>query len=372
MMNIEQIKRELLNYDGPSMRIMEVCGSHTEAVAKFGIPSLLSDKIKLLSGPGCPVCVTTSAYIDRLIDLVNDGYIVATFGDLIRVPGSSRSLADVRQSVSRPDSDSMKSGDVGVDDRSDKRDINGRVEMVYSPMDIIKMAEDEPDREFVFAAVGFETTTPVYALLMDEIIERNIRNIKLLTSVKTMPKVIDTIMSSGASIDGFLAPGHVSVVTGWDIFMPIAEKFSIPLCVSGFRAEELLVAIYGIVRHRGQGVVKNYYPSVVTSEGNVSAKRAVEKYFRPADAAWRGLGVIPESGMLLRDEYMDYDAGSAGLDKDEKKNPACHCDQVLMGNIRPYECPLFGKRCNPMDPQGACMVSTEGSCYSYFVNKRRD
>ena len=367
-MNIELIKRELLDYDGPEVRIMEVCGSHTDAIAKFGIPSLLSEKIKLLSGPGCPVCVTTSAYIDKLVELAGEGKVIVTFGDLIRVPGSARSLADVRGRVGEKASGGL-AGEISIASAGMK---SGRVEMVYSPMDIIPLAENEPDTEFVFAAVGFETTTPVYALLMDEIIERGLKNVKLLTAVKTMPQVIDAIMSSGPAINGFLAPGHVSVVTGWEIFTPIAEKYSVPLCVSGFGAEELLIAIYGLVKHRGQGVVKNYYPSVVTAEGNQTAKKAVEKYFRPADAAWRGLGVITGSGMLLRDEYSEYDAGSSGLDSDEKKNPACRCDQVLMGHIRPYECPLYAKVCNPMNPQGACMVSTEGSCYSYFTNKRKD
>ena len=191
-MNIELIKRELLDYDGPEVRIMEVCGSHTDAIAKFGIPSLLSEKIKLLSGPGCPVCVTTSAYIDKLVELAGEGKVIVTFGDLIRVPGSARSLADVRGRVGEKASGGL-AGEISIASAGMK---SGRVEMVYSPMDIIPLAENEPDTEFVFAAVGFETTTPVYALLMDEIIERGLKNVKLLTAVKTMPQVIDAIMST--------------------------------------------------------------------------------------------------------------------------------------------------------------------------------
>lgn len=351
-MDIEQIKDYLKNYDGPDRNIMEVCGSHTEAVAKYGIPSLLSPRLHLLSGPGCPVCVTTSSYIDRLIALSRKPHTcVVTFGDLIRVPGSRMSLAQAK-------------GD------------GARVEMVYSPLDILELAEREPETTFVFAAVGFETTTPVYAMLLDTLLEKNggsdTGNIRLLTSIKTMPQVIRHLMKAGAPIDGFLAPGHVSVVTGSAVYEPIAEEFQIPFGVSGFGAGELLVALYGIVQNFGRGVVKNYYPAVVTRSGNEKAAEMIDRYFQTADATWRGLGVVADSGKLLREEYAGFDAGSAGLDRDEKINPACCCDQVLTGRKKPVECPLFGKVCNPMNPQGACMVSTEGSCFSYYVNKRTD
>lgn len=346
-MDIEAIKKYLKNYDGPDRNIMEVCGSHTEAVAKYGIPSLLSPKLHLLSGPGCPVCVTTSSYIDRLVQLSKEkDTCVVSFGDLIRVPGSKMSLSEA------------KGG-------------GARVEMVYSPMDVLSLAAKEPETTFVFAAVGFETTTPVYALLMDILCrEADKRNIRLLTSIKTMPEVIRHLMEGGAPIDGFLAPGHVSVVTGSEVFRPIAEEYGIPFGVSGFGAEELLIAIYGIVRHFGEGVVRNYYPSVVTPEGNKKAEEMVSRYFEKTDAVWRGMGKVAGSGRMLREEYKGYDAGSDGLERDEKINPACHCDEVLMGKRKPPECPLFGKVCNPMHPQGACMVSTEGSCFSYYANNR--
>ncbi len=347
-MDIEKIKQELKHYDGPEMNIMEVCGSHTEAVAKYGIPSLLSPKLHLLSGPGCPVCVTASSYIDRLIALsLEKNTCVVTFGDLIRVPGSRKSLSEAKGE-------------------------GARVEMVYSPLDLLSLAQKEPETLFVFAAVGFETTTPVYAVLLEEIIERHVENIKLLTSIKTMPEVIDHLMANGAPIDAFLAPGHVSVVTGSRVYEKPALKYGIPFAVSGFKAEELLAALYGIVLHRGQGVVKNYYPSVVTENGNEKAKKAVEKYFQTSDAVWRGMGKVAGSGKLLREEYRKFDAGSEGLEKDEKLNPACRCDEVLMGKRKPGQCPLFGKVCSPAHPQGACMVSSEGSCFSYFVNKRKD
>ena len=277
-MDLNTIKQFLSEYDGPDMKIMEVCGSHTAAIAKNGIPGLLSPKIHLISGPGCPVCVTPSAYIDRLIELsMQPETCVVTFGDLLRVPGSEKSLR-------------MAKGE------------GGRVEMVYSPMDILGMAKKEPDVTFVFAAVGFETTTPVYALLMEELVKNEVQNVKLLTALKTMPEAIGFLCKNGAPIDGFLAPGHVSVVTGSRIFEPIAEKYHLPFGVSGFEGAEILTALYAIVKMRGQGRVINCYPAVVTAEGNVEAQNSVDHYFEPADAVWRGMGSIPESGRILREE----------------------------------------------------------------------
>lgn len=347
MVSLDEIKEYLKLYDGPEMNIMEVCGSHTAAIAKNGIPSMLSDKIHLLSGPGCPVCVTPSAYIDKLIELSHvSGNVIATFGDLIRVPGSAKSL-------------SIAKGE-GAD-----------VRMVYSPFDVVSLSKSEPDKTFIFAGVGFETTTPVYAELLDIITSENIRNIKLLTALKTMPPVIDFLCANGAPVDGFIAPGHVCVITGSDAFIPLAKRYSLPFGVAGFSGKELLEALYGLVKARGKGEVFNFYPSVVTREGNVGAQEAVDKYFEVSDAAWRGMGIIKGSGLLLRDKYKEYDAGSSGLIEDHKKNIACQCDQILMGKKKPGECPLFGKTCTPLNPQGACMVSQEGSCFSYLVNNRK-
>ena len=348
MITLDEIKKYLKNYDGDDINIMEVCGSHTEAIAKYGIPGMLSERIHLLSGPGCPVCVTPSSYIDRLIDLSKEpDTIIATFGDLIRVPGSKKSLSDVRGE-------------------------GAEVLMVYSPMDIIEKAKAQPKKTFIFAAVGFETTTPVYATLIDRLVAEDIKNVKLLTALKTMPQVIDHLLKNGAPIDGFIAPGHVSVVTGYGIFEPLAEKYGIPFGVSGFQGNELLIALYGIVKNIGKGVVKNYYPSVVTREGNLAAKELTDRYFTQSDATWRGMGNVTGSGRLIAKSYEKYDAKSADLIEDHKKNAACRCDQVLMGKIKPYECPLYKKVCTPMTPQGACMVSTEGSCFSYLSNGRRD
>ena len=338
----------LKNYDGPEINIMEVCGSHTAAIAKNGIPRMLSPKIHLISGPGCPVCVTPSAYVDKLLELAeNPKNCIATFGDLIRVPGSTKNL-------------SIASGE------------GARVEMVYSPMDVISLAKENPDTNYIFAAVGFETTTPVYALLMETLIQEKIENVQLLTAIKTMPEVIDYVCASGSGVNAFIAPGHVSVVTGSKIYKPIAEKYQIPFGVSGFAGKEMLTALYGIVKARGRGVVMNFYPSVVSENGNENALALIDKYFEKAPAVWRGMGRIEGSGRVLKAEYAKYDAGSKGLDEDIKQNKACNCADVLVGKIRPYQCPLFGKVCTPETPQGACMVSTEGSCFSYLTSNRKD
>ena len=349
---LDMIREYLACYDGPKLNIMEVCGSHTAAISKNGIRGMLSDHIHLISGPGCPVCVTPSSYIDRLIELALEEHCcIVTFGDLLRVPGSEKSL-------------SMAKGE------------GARVKMVYSPLDVVELAKREPEAQFVFAAVGFETTTPVYALLMQQLVEERLENVRLLTALKTMPPVIDYLCASGAPVQGFLAPGHVCVVTGSRAFAALAEKYQIPFGVSGFEAQEILMALYGIVKaasggeadfQNRRGIVMNFYPSVVSEEGNLRAQQLVERFFAPADACWRGMGVIPASGLLLRSEFQRFDAGSAGLSQDQKKNAACCCDRVLMGRMAPDQCPLFGKVCTPLTPQGACMVSTEGSCFSWYA-----
>ncbi len=342
--NLTEMRDFLRNYDGPELSIMEVCGSHTAAISKNGIRGILSPKLHLISGPGCPVCVTPTAYVDRLVELaLTPNTCVVTFGDMLRVPGSRHSLSEV----------------LGM---------GGRAVMVYSPMDIFALAEKEPNTTFVFAAVGFETTTPVYALLLEEVIEKNIQNVKILTALKTMPGVIDYLCENGASIQGFLAPGHVAAVTGSRLFEPLAKKYGIPFAVSGFEGEEILEALCGLVQDAGTDKVSNYYTSVVSEEGNIKAQALVLKYFTASDAAWRGMGIIPKTGMELRPEYEKYDAGSQGLNEDNKRNKACCCDRILMGKMQPQQCPLFGKVCKPLSPQGACMVSTEGSCHSAITS----
>lgn len=345
-MNITDITEFLSNYDGEELSFMEVCGTHTAAISENGIPSILSKKIKLISGPGCPVCVTVADYIDRLCTLaLEDNTCVVTFGDLIRVPGSSSALQETKSK-------------------------GGRIRMVYSPFEIIDLAEKDTDTTYVFAAVGFETTTPIYAVLLEKIIEENIKNIRLLTALKTMPAAIDTLCQMGGRIDGFIAPGHVSVITGANEFKPLAEKYNLPFVVSGFKGEELLAAIYALVKLKGQGKVLNLYKSAVTDTGNEKAKALVNKYFEPCDAVWRGIGKIKNSGMALKKEYAAYDAGSRELIHDNVKNKKCRCGEVITGFSSPCDCPLFAKACTPENPQGACMVSNEGSCFHYYINNR--
>lgn len=347
-MNREQLLEFLKEYDGPECTLMEVCGTHTASIVNNGIPSLLSDRIHLISGPGCPVCVTVTSYIDRLVELsLEKDTTVFAFGDLLRVCGSDVSLAGARA-------------------------IGGSVRMVYSPMEILDIAEQNPGIRCVFAAVGFETTTPVYVLLIKEALRRGLTNVQLLTSLKTMPEVIRWLCrkSEGKRITGFLAPGHVCAVTGLSEYRELAEEFQLPFVVSGFEGEELLASIYGLVREQGHGIARNFYPEVVREDGNPKAREAIDEIFCAADAAWRGMGVIPGSGKLLRPEYRRFDAGSAGLTEDYVANGCC-CPQILTGDLTPCDCPLFGKVCTPSSPHGSCMVSQEGSCYNYYVGGMR-
>ena len=264
--------------------------------------------------------------------------MIVTFGDMIRVPGKKYALKDIKSQ--------------GAD-----------IRMVYSPMQALDFARHEPDKTFIFAAVGFETTTPIYALLIDRAIKDKISNIKLLTALKTMPAVVDRLCGNGADIDGFIAPGHVCAVTGAEAFLPLAEKHNIPFAVSGFEAEEILSAIYALVKTidkgEGLGTVMNLYKSVVRQERNEKAFDIVNKYFVPCSASWRGLGKIESSGLILRDEYSRFDAGSADLTADFSKSKGCMCGEIITGKKTPSECPLFKKVCTPENPMGACMVSGE-------------
>ncbi|MEA5004049.1 MAG: hydrogenase formation protein HypD [Christensenella sp.] len=345
MTDIYEIKRFLKEYDGPPVRLMEVCGTHTAAIARNGIPGMLSENVQLVSGPGCPVCVTVTDYIDRLVSFAKKpGYAAVSFGDMLRVPGTRGNLSDARSD-------------------------GGDIRMVYSPSDTLALAQHEPDTTFVFAAVGFETTTPAYALLLAEAEKLEISNIRLLTALKTMPAAIDWVCRQSDSIDGFLAPGNVSVITGSDVFSALSQTYRIPFAVAGFEGESLLAAIYALVKRHGSPGVLNLYPCAVTAQGNRMAQDITAKYFEPCDAAWRGMGTIRASGMMLRKTYAHYDAGSAGLDLDHT-NAYCRCAQVLIGELLPSGCPSFGKACSPHAPLGACMVSAEGSCYQYFINHR--
>ena len=336
-MKIAEATEYLKNYNGRDIRLMEVCGTHTAGIRRNGIPAVLSDRIHLVTGPGCPVCVTVSGYIDRLIELSRDSRnVVVSFGDLLRVPGSGPDLAWAKAR--------------GAD-----------IRYVYSPFDILRMASEDNDHIFIFAAVGFETTAPVYAALISDALDRGIENIRLLTALKTMPQAIRKV---SAGIDGFLAPGHVAVITGTAEYEELSLKLNLPFVISGFNGEELVASIYALARmaEKKEAGCLNLYPQAVTREGNITAREQVTRYFETAGASWRGIGLIEGSGLYLREEFRKFDAGSRGLESDAEA-PGCKCPDIITGRLSPEECPLFGNICTADHPVGACMVSREGACF---------
>jgi hydrogenase expression/formation protein HypD len=315
---------------------MEVCGTHTATAAKAGLRSLLPENIRLVSGPGCPVCLAASAYIDQLCALADGGSIIVSFGDLLRVRGKNGSLLDA------------KAG-------------GARVEMVYSPLEAINIARENPGSNVVMAAVGFETTAPAYALLVESAIEQGITNIRLLTALKRLIPALTALCDNGG-VDAFIAPGHVAAVIGSNCFAPLALRFQKPFVVAGFTAEEMLGAMCLLVRNIGEAYTANLYGNVVAEQGNTKALSAIEKYFEPSAAYWRGLSVIEDSGYYLKEAYAAFDAGSRGLFDAEEQMNGCRCGEVLTGKIHPCECPLFGGVCSPVNAFGPCMVSAEGAC----------
>ena len=336
MNNLKNMIERLQSYDGAPVRIMEVCGTHTSTAAKAGLRSLLPSNIKLISGPGCPVCLAASAYIDRLCELAADGCIIASFGDLLRVRGKSGSLLDMKAR-------------------------GARVEMVYSPLDALKLARTHPGSTVVMAAVGFETTAPAYALALETALAEALSNFKLLTALKRLIPAMEALCPE-KSVDAFITPGHVSAVIGSDGFIPLAQRFHKPMVVAGFDAESMLAAISLLISKLGTGFTANLYGEVVRPQGNAKALAILDKYFEPGEAYWRGLSVIPESGHYLKKEYMAFDAGSRMLYDDAADSGGCRCGEVLTGKIDPTECPLFGSACTPENAFGPCMVSSEGAC----------
>ncbi|MDR1953424.1 MAG: hydrogenase formation protein HypD [Clostridiales Family XIII bacterium] len=340
----------------PPLKLMEVCGTHTAAIFKSGIRGVLSPTIRLISGPGCPVCVTPASYIDRCVAYAHTpDHTVACFGDMLKVPGSVCSLSEAKAE-------------------------GGRVEMIYSPFEVADLAAAEPRQTFIIAAVGFETTAPAYALLMDELTERGIENVKLLTALKSAIPAIEWICESEESVDGFLCPGHVSVVTGSGVYEPLAARYGKPFVVAGFEEMHLVDAIYELARlaedHRSSAanpaetsLVRNLYGEAVSAEGNTKARRVTARYFEAGRATWRGLGELDESGLYLRDEYRRFDAGSHDLAEDVALPDGCRCADVITGRIDPDECPMFGTACAPGRPAGPCMVSSEGACGIWYSNR---
>ena len=340
--NTRRAAELIRSYDGPSLRVMEVCGTHTHEIFRLGIRGMLPPGIRLISGPGCPVCVTPVGYIDEAMLLALDrGCTVCTFGDLMRVPGTSGSLSTAHAQ-------------------------GARVQMVYSPLDAESYAEAHPDEQVVFLSVGFETTTPASCIAVRNAADRGLTNFSLLTANKTMDNAYRALKGSA---DAFLYPGHVSTMTGTAIYRELLGE-GVSGVVAGFTASELLAALAVIVRmsERGEPFFVNCYPRVVSDEGSVPARKIVSEMMEPVDSEWRGLGVIAGSGLRLKDEFASFDArGKYDVPAIEgRANPGCRCGQVLQGRIRPSECPLFGKACTPEHPVGACMVSSEGACSAFF------
>ncbi len=341
---ISKLVEDLRDWEQP-MKIMEVCGSHTMAIGHWGIRKLLPENISLISGPGCPVCVTPSSMIDELIKLKN--VTVAVFGDLLRVPGKEETLEQARAK--------------GLD-----------VKMVYSPLDALKLAEE---KETVFVGIGFETTIPGIAqtILMAE--KRNLKNFSVLPAFKLVPPALEALLSDEeVKLDGFLLPGHVSVVIGAESYNLLPEKYGLGGVIAGFEPLDILRAVKYLTlqkKHSKPSIV-NEYNRVVDLKGNKNAQKIIDTVLKKEDALWRGIGMIPQSGLGIREEFKDFDASQKygiNLTDDEEKT-GCRCADVLKGKIIPFQCPLFDHGCDPTNPIGPCMVSSEGSCAAYFKYER--
>ncbi len=326
--------------------LMEVCGTHTMAIQRYGLKSLLPKNLRLLSGPGCPVCVTPNEYVDLAIAYaMTDGVILATFGDMAKVPGSSTSLLKARAS-------------------------GGRMQIVYSTMDALKLAESHPDKKIVFFGIGFETTAPTVAASILEAKQRGIANYFVVSAAKVIPPAMEALLEGEVRIDGFICPGHVSVIIGSGAYRTIAEEHRVPCVITGFEPLDILQAIEMLVRQvrDGRAEVENQYSRVVHGEGNVAARGIMERVFETRDSKWRGIGVIPGSGLGIRSSYAHYDA-EVQLSVEPQKtveDRRCICGLVLKGVKEPTDCRLLGKTCTPENPVGACMVSGEGACAAYY------
>ena len=331
--------------------LMEVCGTHTMAIAKAGIKTILPENIKLLSGPGCPVCVTPAGVIDAVLELAMRGdVIIASYGDMMRVPGST------------PGDNLRRRSALGADTR-----------IVYSAADAVDLAAAEPTKQVVFLGAGFETTAPGTAAAILTADERGIENFSVFSMLKTVePALRKLIASDGFAVDGFLCPGHVAVITGERGFEFLPRDYGIPAVISGFEPQDTLLSVYLLVKQLAEGRprVQNEYSRIVKPEGNELALAAIDRVFEPSDAVWRGLGPTADSGLKIREEFERFDAVvRLGLDVNAinaEKPTACRCGDVITGRISPAQCPLFGKRCLPEDPVGPCMVSSEGACAAAY------
>ncbi len=369
------MERPSLSRIGGEIKIMEVCGTHTHAICRYGIRSLIPQGVRLLSGPGCPVCVTPEGYIDAALELASDDrVIITTFGDMVRIPGRKGSLDDVRRR-------------------------GKKVRIIYSPLQSLAIAKENRDKTVVLFGVGFETTAPLAAAAVLKAAGEGIDNFRLLSAYKLMPPILEWLLSEGtgegterekrrrADISGFILPGHVSAVIGEMPYRFISERYSVPGVIAGFGEDELIAAIFRLIGMiNGRDIsIRNLYRAAVRAEGNLRAQSIMAEVFEKSDSNWRGIGTVEGSGLRIRKEYRDYDA-EVLLERDLDyymrsdsvpssntgrrmagggRGKRCLCDRVLMGAIEPPSCTLFGEECTPEHPAGPCMVSQEGSCRAY-------
>jgi hydrogenase expression/formation protein HypD len=331
--------------------IMEICGGQTHSIVKYGIDELLPDKITLVHGPGCPVCVTPLELIEKAIEIAERPEVIfCSFGDMLRVPGSVKDLLSVKAS-------------------------GGDVRIVYSPLDALKVARDNPEKEVVFFAVGFETTAPANAMAVFQAKQQDIKNFSILVSHVLVPPAIEAILSAEDNlVQGFLAAGHVCAVMGYTEYEPLAKKYNVPIVVTGFEPLDILQGIYMTVKQleEGRAEVENQYSRAVKREGNEPAKNLITEIFEIVPRKWRGVGEIPHSGLGLREAYRAFDAELRfGLSGKSVEEPAeCISGTILRGLKKPFECPVFGTICTPEHPLGATMVSSEGACAAYYRYRR--
>ncbi len=331
-----------------TVKLMEVCGTHTQTIEKFGIRSLLPKNIELISGPGCPVCVTSTREIDEVIALAENGVTITTFGDMLKVPGTESSLSEMK---------------------TEGRDIR----VVYSISDAVKIAKENSDKEVVHIAIGFETTVPSTAC---EIISNAPKNFSILSCHRLIPLAMEFLLKEGdVQIDGFICPGHVSAIIGLHPYEKITKKFKVPQVVAGFEPVDVIIAIEFLLRmlNEKKPAVKNEYSRVVKPEGNIKAQKIISEVFEPVDVEWRGFPKIQKSGLKLREEFSKYDARKKfNINLKPSKEPkGCICGKVLKGITKPTDCKLFAKGCTPEKPVGPCMVSTEGACGIVYKFRKR-
>ncbi|MCC7146376.1 MAG: hydrogenase formation protein HypD [Phycisphaeraceae bacterium] len=332
---------------GRALQFMEVCGTHTMAAFRSGLHSLMPASVTLLSGPGCPVCVTAQADIDQMIELAQEaGVCLCTYGDMLRVPGRKGSLEKARGR--------------GAD-----------VHVVYSSMEAVQQAERNPRRQVVFAAVGFETTAPATAAAVVAAGKKRLSNFSVIASHKqVVPAMLALLKAGEVRLDGFLCPGHVSVIIGSQVYRPLVADFAMPCVIAGFEEFQIAEALATLAQMAASGRAElvNQYAQAVTTAGNKVAVRLLEEVFEPANVVWRGLGQIPQSGLVVRKKWESFDARKKfNLPARAESEPAgCLCGQVIAGVVKPVDCSLFGTTCTPVNPIGPCMVSSEGTCQAWF------